>query len=116
MKTAVRITLVMVVVLAFLSACASMKSYVSARTILNNYWESYLDRRDAMPEGPEKDAFRAKFKDTGSYSYFTEADKALDAWSGALNTDQEAVKRGVYFKVFNQILNLLIAEGIIVAN
>ena len=97
-----------------LVACAhQMRGYVSARTILNNYWESYLDMRDAMPNGPEKDAFRVKFNDTGKSSYFTEADEALDIWQASIGTSGEVDASRIYYGLFNKVVAILMSEGII---
>ena len=112
-KLFVPLILIAFIVMA-ISSCGSMKSYVSARTILNDYWESYLDRRDMMPDGPEKDALRAKFNDTGDWSYFTEADMALDAWGEALGTEEEVATKRLYLTIFNRLINLLVREGIII--
>ena len=97
-----------------LSTCAhQMRGYVSARTILNNYWESYLNLRDSMPDGIKKDALRAKFNDTGKGSYFTDAKDALDAWKAAIGTEGEVNLSKVYYSLFEKIMALLLQEGVI---
>ena len=106
----------MVMALVFLIAgCASsLRTYVSARTILNNYWETYLDYRDAMPDGLAKDALKAKFGDTGKDSYFTKAKNALDAWDKVLDSQDQANQAQVYYAIWNQIMALMVSENIIV--
>ena len=106
----------MVMALVFLIAgCASsLRTYVSARTILNNYWEAYLDYRDAMPDGEAKDALKAKFGDIGKDSYFTKAKKALDAWDAVLGSPDQATQAQVYYAIWNQIIALMLSENIVV--
>jgi len=107
--------MLMVVALVFLVGCASsLRTYVSARTILNNYWETYLDYRDAMPAGETKDALKAKFKDTGEDSYFTQAKTALDVWDKVLQTPDQATQAQVYYAIWNQIMALMLSENIVV--
>lgn len=107
--------MLMAMALVFLVGCASsLRTYVSARTVLNNYWESYLDYRDAMPAGEAKDALRAKFGDTGEDSYFTKAKLALDEWDKVLNTPNQTVQAQAYYAIWNQIMALMISENIVV--
>lgn len=112
MKRKIALTFLMVIMFA---ACASsMRTYVSSRTILNNYWEAYLDYRDALPDGEAKDALRAKFRDTGTDSYFTQAKLALDAWGKVVGTPDQANQAQLYYAIWNQILTLLVTENIVV--
>ena len=103
------------VAFVFLVGCASsLRTYVSARTILNNYWETYLDYRDAMPAGEAKDALRAKFGDTGKDSYFTKAKAALDAWDAVLGSADQTTQAQAYYAIWNQIMALMLSENIVV--
>lgn len=102
-------------VLTVCSNCAnSMRGYVSARTILNDYWESYLNLRDSMPEGAEKAALKAKFADTGKGSYFTDAKDALNVWQAALGTTGEIEAGKLYYTILNKVMDLLVREGVVV--
>ena len=107
--------MMMVVAIVFLVGCmSSLRTYVSARTVLNNYWESYLDYRDSLPAGVTKDALKAKFKDTGEDSYFTQAKTALDAWDKVLQTPDQTSQAQVYYAIWNQIMALMLSENIVV--
>ena len=94
----------------------NLRAYVSARTVLNNYWEQYLNVRDAMPEGERKDEFRAKFNDARDVegdSYFAKADKALDAWESSIGTSSEKPNANQYYLLFSKVMSLLVSEGIV---
>ena len=107
--------MLMVVALVFLVGCANtMRGYVSGRTILNDYWEQYLDFRDSLPDGAQKTALRAKFNDTGKGSYFTDAKDALDVWKGALGTTGEIDAGKLYYKLLEKVVTILQSEGIVV--
>lgn len=54
MKLKNSFVLLLGIMMVFISCAHTMQGYVSARTILNNYWESYLNLRDSMPDGEEK--------------------------------------------------------------
>lgn len=110
-------------VIGFIAGCATItkvledptepEAYLLARRALNSYWEQYLDVRDAMPDGPEKTAFRAKFKDTGPDSYFTQAKKALDAWKPTIGTEDSEAKKALFDVLIAQIITILMDEGVI---
>lgn len=108
-----KISILLFLALMLVSCASSLRPYVSARTVLNNYWEAYLDYRDSLPEGPEKEALRRRFADSGTNSYFTAAAAALDAWKAAIGTEDEFIKREIYYDSFNRIMALLFKEGII---
>ena len=115
MNTKRKIMFAVVAVVFLMAGCASsLRTYVSARTILNNYWEAYLDYRDSMPEGEAKDALRAKFKDTGKDSYFTQAKIALDAWNAVIESPDQTTQAKVYYAIWNQIMALMLTENIVV--
>jgi hypothetical protein len=89
------------------------QAYLLARRALNTYWQQYLDFRDAMPDGPEKSAFRAKFRETGKDSYFTKANIALGHWKDSIGTDDSYGKQKLFDVLIEQIVSILLAEGVI---
>lgn len=113
MKLKNSFVLLLGIMMVFISCAHTMQGYVSARTILNNYWESYLNLRDSMPDGERKVALRAKFNDTGEESYFTDAKKALDLWNDVVGTSGELNASKFYYEIFNKIMILLLSEGVI---
>lgn len=82
--------------------------YTGTRTAFNNYLETYLNYRDAFPDGSEKDALRAKYEQR-----FEDAEAMLDEWGKAVGTDVEIIKQRAFNALFDEILRLLIKEGIV---
>ena len=108
------LTVIYIVIWMFSFGCAgSLRTYVSARTMLNNYWEEYLNYRDAMPEGPAKVELRAKFQDTGKTSLFTDAKDALDAWDKVVQSTDQTTQANAYYAIWEKLMAILLREGII---
>ncbi|MBW2066886.1 MAG: hypothetical protein JRJ03_18405 [Deltaproteobacteria bacterium] len=121
MKTRCLVYFLAVVTLLFifvaLSGCATQNAglsrspltvYMIARAAFNDYLETYLDYRDALPNGPEKTALRQRFEPR-----FMQAAALLDLWKTALGRADENSARKAFNEAFNALLNELITAGII---
>jgi len=88
-------------------------AYIMARQMLNDYWEMYLDYRDALP-AEKRAEFVDKFKNrvTGN-SYFVDADLALDHWSAVINSEEEAAAALAYNKIYREIVLLMLQYDIL---
>ena len=120
MKTRRNIVLVALVALCILiSGCALSKAlqgdkemkpkevYHEALKWYNFNLEQYLDYYDAAPE-----SIQMKWK-TNIDPWFKKADKALEAWKSVLDAPGEQEKIEVWISIKNELVMLLISQGII---
>lgn len=82
--------------------------YTGTRAAFNNYLELYLDYRDQMPPGPDKDALRAKME-----PLFEKGEKALDAYGSAVGTENEFIKERAFNTIFDMVVFELMERGVI---
>lgn len=108
-------------VLLILAGCASMPeevktpagSYYMARSVLNSYWETYLDYRDSLPEGERKQKLREKFDDIGVDSVFTQTKRVLDDWEKVIDTPEGFRKEKLFDTLLNRIIQKMLTEDLI---
>lgn len=126
-KANMKFGIILIMLLTLFYGCAAMEglfsvpdetktpegAYYMARKTLNDYWEIYLNYRNAMPNGPKKQALKNKFDDTGTDSIFTRADKVLDSWREVLNTPEAYQKEKLFDLILDEIISQLIIEDLI---
>ena len=101
-------------VLMILASCAGhlartpVEIYTGTRAAFNNYLELYLDYRDAMPSGADKDALRAKME-----PLFEKGEKALDAYGDAVGTEDEFIKERAFNTIFDMVVFELMERGVL---
>lgn len=85
-----------------------MAIYTGTRTAFNNYLETYLNYRDALPDGAQKDALKSKYE-----KRFEEAAELLNLWGQAVGTDSQVIKSRAFNALFDRILLDLMNAGIV---
>lgn len=82
--------------------------YLGSRTAFNNYLETFVNYRDTLPQGAERNALNAEFQPK-----FEECAAALDLWGKAVGTDQEITKMRAFNALFDKLYLLLKEKGIV---
>lgn len=98
-----------------MTSCATMNVPVTAESItgtvrstFNNYVENYLNYRDRMKPGPERDAMRTtvepKIKAVAGL---------LNTWELSIGTPSQATDYAAFDKAYSDLVSVLLGYGII---